>query len=80
VSHFEATHILKAQHIDDHKLTSEERNTLNGCKLLQSMIHDLGSNLSSGSLRSFAAYEEELYTGVVPLIHDSFKDLDGGTA
>mmetsp|Transcript_10438 Transcript_10438/g.12264 ORF Transcript_10438/g.12264 Transcript_10438/m.12264 type:complete len:617 (-) Transcript_10438:57-1907(-) len=80
MSHFDATHILEAQHIDERKLTSEERDTLDGCKLLQSMIHDLDSNLSSGKLRSFAAYEEELYTNVVPLIHDSFEELDGGTA
>ena len=80
LSHFDATHVLEAQHIDDHKLTSEERDTLNECKLLQSMIDNLDSNLSSGSLQSFAAYEEELYTGVVPMIHDSFGKLDWGTA
>ena len=80
MSHFDATSILEAQHIDGHKLTPEERDTLDGCKLLQSMIHDLDANLTSGSLRSFAAYEEELYTKVVPLIHDSFEELDGGTA
>ena len=80
LSHFDATHVLEAQHIDDHKLTSEERDTLNECKLLQSMIDNLDSNLSYVSLRSFAAYEEELYTRVLPLVHGSFEALDGETA
>ena len=76
MAHFDATHILEIKDIEKRELTVEERETLDGCKLLQSMIHDLDANLSTGRLRSFAAYEEDLYTKVVPLIHDTFEELD----
>ena len=76
--HFDATHLLEVS--KNGKLTTEESETLDGARLLQSMIHDLDSNLSSGLFRSFSAYEEELYTKIVPLIHDSFEELDEETS
>ena len=80
MAHFDATPILETKEEEERELTTEERETIDGCKLLQSMIHDLDSNLSSGEIRSFAAYEEELYTKVVPLIHDTFEELDPDSA
>ena len=40
------------------------------------MIHDLDANLSSGNIRSFERYEEDLYHSVIPLIKDTFEELD----
>ncbi len=80
MSHFDATHILEIKEEEERELTTEERETIDGCKLLQSMIHDLDANLTSGQIRSFAAYEEELYSKVVPLIHDTFEELDAESA
>lgn len=80
MSHFDATQILEIKEDEERDLTTEERETLDGCKLLQSMIHDLDTNLTSGQIRSFAAYEEDLYSKVVPLIHDTFEELDSDSA
>lgn len=76
MGHFDATHLLEAGELEGRKLTMEERETLDGCKLIQSMIHDLDATLSSGALRSFAAYEEDLFKKAIPLIHDTFEELD----
>ena len=80
MSHFDATHLIELKEEEGRELTVEERETLDGCKLLQSMIHDLDSNLSAGQFRSFAAYEDDLFNKVVPLIHDSFEELDSDSA
>ena len=76
MAHFDATAILEAG--EERKLTVEERETLDGCRLLQSMIHDLDAGLDT--VRSFAAYEEDLFNKVVPLIHDTFEELDEDSA
>ena len=76
MGHFDATEILEAG--QERKLTVEERETLDGCRLLQSMIHDLDANLDD--IRSFSAYEDDLYAKVVPLIHDTFEELDEDSA
>jgi hypothetical protein len=80
MAHFDATPLLEIKEMEGRELTTDERETLDGCKLLQSMIHDLDANLSSGHLRSFAAYEEDLYTKVVPMIHGTFEELDADSA
>jgi hypothetical protein len=80
MGHFDASHLIEIKGGEERELTMEERETLDGCKLLQSMIHDLDANLSSGKLRSLAAYEEDLYNKVVPLIHETFEELDGDSA
>jgi hypothetical protein len=67
---------MEAADKENRQLTVEERETIDGCRLLQSMIHDLNANLSSGSLKSFIAYEDELYKKVVPLINGTFEELD----
>lgn len=76
LSHFDADSILEAS--QSRTLTVEERETLDGCKLLRDMIHDLDTNVDD--LRSFAAYEEFLMNVVVPLIHGSFEGLDEESA
>ena len=76
MAHFDATAILEAG--EERKLSVEERETLDGCRLLQSMIHDLDNGLDT--VRSFAAYEEDLFNKVVPLIHDTFEELDEDSA
>lgn len=72
LSHFDADAILEAS--KERELTVEERETLDGCKLLRDMIHDLDGSLDT--MKSFAAYEEYLVDVAVPLIYGSFEELD----
>jgi len=58
--------------------SDEERETLDGCKLLRDMIHDLDASLDT--MKSFAAYEEYLVNVAVPLIYGSFEELDEESA
>ncbi|KAL7470902.1 hypothetical protein ACHAXS_011188, partial [Conticribra weissflogii] len=76
LSHFDAESILEASRTRE--LTVEERETLDGCKLLRDMIHDLDASLDD--MRSFAAYEEYLMNVAVPLIYGSFEGLDEESA
>lgn len=76
LSHFDAEAILEASR--ERKLTMEERETLDGCKLLQGMLHDLDAGLDA--MQSFAAYEDYLVKTVVPLIYGSFEGLDEESA
>jgi hypothetical protein len=76
LSHFDADSILEAS--QSRKLTVEERETLDGCKLLRDMIHDL--DVSVDDMKSFAAYEEYLMNVAVPLIYGSFEGLDEESA
>ena len=76
MSHFDAEELLELK--QERELTMEERETLDGCKLMQSMIHDLDNQL--GEIRSFAAHEDELYGRIIPLIHDTFELMDDTTS
>jgi len=76
LSHFDADAILEASR--ERELTVEERETLDGCKLLRDMLHDLDASLDN--MKSFAAYEEYLVNVAVPLIHGSFEELDEDSA
>ena len=76
MSHFDAEVLLEIKQERD--LTMEERETLDGCKLMQSMIHDLDNQLVD--IRSFAAHEDELYGRIIPLIHDTFELMDDLTS
>ena len=77
LSHFDADPILELQ-AKGEKLTTEQRETLEGCKLFQSMLHDLDVKLENVS--SFAAHEQELYQKIIPLIYDSFEEVDESTS
>ena len=72
LGHFDGTQLLEQQ--SERKLTTEERETLEGCKLLQSVLHDLDVGLEHVS--SFAAYEEDLYQKVIPTLYGRFEELD----
>jgi hypothetical protein len=76
MQHFDASHILEEKMKRD--LTTEERETLDGCKLMQSMLHDLDIGLEK--VRSLGAHEEHLYQQIIPLIHDTFEAYDEETA
>mmetsp|Transcript_39567 Transcript_39567/g.95656 ORF Transcript_39567/g.95656 Transcript_39567/m.95656 type:complete len:562 (-) Transcript_39567:45-1730(-) len=76
MSHFDAEELLEIKQSRD--LTMEERETLDGCKLVQSMIHDLDADLEH--IRSFAAHEEELYSRIIPLLYDTFEAIDDRTS
>ena len=75
MSHFDADHILELK--EERALTVEERETLDGCKLCQSMLHDLDNALET--VTSFQAHEDELYQKIIPIIHDTFEDFDETT-
>lgn len=76
MSHFDAEELLELK--QERELNMEERETLDGCKLMQSMIHDLDNQLVD--IRSFAAHEDELYGRIIPLIHDTFEMMDDKTS
>lgn len=76
MSHFDAEELLEIKQERD--LIMEERETLDGCKLMQSMIHDLDNDLAD--VRSFAAHEDELYGRIIPLIYDTFELMDDKTS
>ena len=56
----------------------EERETLDGCKLLRDMLHDMDASLEW--TRSFDAYEDHLMNVAVPLIYGTFEELDEESA
>ena len=72
LSRFDADEILEASR--ERELTVEERETLDACKLLRDLIHDLDASLDT--MKSFAAYEEYLIKVAVPLMYGSFEELD----
>jgi hypothetical protein len=76
MSHFDAETLLEIKQERD--LNVQERETLDGCKLMQSMIHDLDNGLAN--VRSFAAHEEELYGRIIPLLYDTFEVMDDTTS
>ena len=76
LSHFDADSILEAS--KERELTVEERETLDGCKLLRDLIHDLDASVDT--MKSFAAYEEYLVNVAVPVIYGSFEGLDDESA
>ena len=76
MAHFDAEAILEEKM--KRELTSEERETLDGCKLMQSMLHDLDAGLAE--VRSLGAHEQDLCQRIIPLIHDTFEGYDEETA
>jgi hypothetical protein len=77
MQHFDADELVQAK-LDGKALTAEQRETLDGCKLLQSLFHDLDAGLAAQ--RSLAAHDEYLYRSVIPVIHDTFESYDEETA
>lgn len=79
LQHFDAQHILDIQSNNiSYELSMEERETLQGCKLLQSLLHDL--DISLQTVRSYQQYEDDLIIKIVPLIRDTFDSYDDDTA
>lgn len=72
LSHFDGTELLEQK--KQRALTGEERETLEGCKLLLSILHDLDVKLTS--ISSYAAFEEELVKKVIPTLYGRFEALD----
>lgn len=77
MAHFDASEILEAKQRGE-ELTTEQRETLDGCKLMQSLLHDVDQSLEN--VRSFAQHEEDLYNKIIPLIQDTFEGYDEETA
>mmetsp|Transcript_18081 Transcript_18081/g.25752 ORF Transcript_18081/g.25752 Transcript_18081/m.25752 type:complete len:458 (+) Transcript_18081:27-1400(+) len=77
MSHFDAEAILEVQ--KERPLTVEERETVQGCRLLQQLIYDLDTSISKNT-KSFQEYEDDLRTKVIPLIHNAFEELDETSA
>eukprot|EP00540_Astrosyne_radiata_P003567 CAMPEP_0116832796 /NCGR_PEP_ID=MMETSP0418-20121206/6089_1 /TAXON_ID=1158023 /ORGANISM="Astrosyne radiata, Strain 13vi08-1A" /LENGTH=507 /DNA_ID=CAMNT_0004462193 /DNA_START=45 /DNA_END=1568 /DNA_ORIENTATION=- len=72
LSHFDGTELLELR--QQRELDAEERETLEGCKLLQSLLHDLDVGLAEA--RSFAAHEEHLVTQVIPTLYGTLEEMD----
>ncbi|KAL7566598.1 hypothetical protein ACA910_003437 [Epithemia clementina (nom. ined.)] len=77
LQHFDAQEILQAK-VEGNELTTEQRETLDGCKLLQSLLHDVDVELEK--VTSWEAHEQALYRQIIPLIHDTFEGYDEETA
>jgi hypothetical protein len=77
MQYFDAEELVQAK-LEGKPLTAEQRETLDGCKLLQSLFHDLDAGLSKQ--RSLAAHEQYLTDTVIPLIHDTFEAYDEESA
>jgi hypothetical protein len=73
ISHFDADELIEAKQRGDN-LTTEQRETLDGCRLLQSMLHDMDVGLEN--VQSLQAHEQNLYEKIIPLIHDTFEGYD----
>ena len=77
--HFDALEILEAQiQQQEQELTTEQRETLDGCKLLQSLLHDVDVGLET--MLSWEAHEYVMYNQIIPLIYDTFEGYDDNTA
>jgi len=72
MGHFDAESILELQR--ERPLTVEERETVQGCRLLQQMLYELDKSVQK--TKSFHEYEDNLHTKVIPLIHNAFEELD----
>jgi hypothetical protein len=72
MGHFDAESILELQR--ERPLTVEERETVQGCRLLQQMLYELDKSVQQ--TKSFHEYEDNLHTKVIPLIHNAFEELD----
>jgi hypothetical protein len=77
MQYFDAEEVVQAK-LEGKTLTAEQRETLDGCKLLQSLFHDLDAGLPKQ--RSLAAHEQYLTETVIPLIHDTFESYDEESA
>lgn len=77
MAHFDCSEILEAKQ-KGQELSTDQRETLDGCKLLQSLLHDVDQSLEN--VRSFAQHEEDLFQKIIPLIHDTFEAYDDDTA
>mmetsp|Transcript_53788 Transcript_53788/g.79941 ORF Transcript_53788/g.79941 Transcript_53788/m.79941 type:complete len:299 (+) Transcript_53788:60-956(+) len=78
LDHFDCNTLLECQ--AKRKLSVEERETLEGCELLSSLLHDLDRELENPKMVSFAAHQIHIFTKVLPMIQDTFEELDKATA
>lgn len=77
LGHFDAVHLLeKEAELGDSggKLSPEERETLDGCRLLLGLIGSLDRKV--GLYSSLESYEDDLAREVIPAIHGNFDELD----
>lgn len=77
MAHFDADEIVQKK-LQGIELTTEERETIDGCRLLQSLFHDVDAGL--GQVRSYAAHQDMLFRKIIPLIYDTFEGYDEETA
>jgi hypothetical protein len=75
LAHFDAPDLMER---DPSTLTHVERDTVQGCRLLQGILHDLDEALSR--TRSWSTHQEYLYQHVIPTLYDTFDEYDDETA
>ena len=59
-------------------MSEEERQTREGCRIIQNLIRDMNKQLVH--FTSLAHYETELERHIIPLIGSTFESLDEGAA
>jgi len=72
LAHFDGEALLEAK--QERSLTEEETETLEGAKVLQSMLHDLDASIDQ--VVSFAAHEDQMVNVVIPTLFGTFEELD----
>mmetsp|Transcript_13184 Transcript_13184/g.26882 ORF Transcript_13184/g.26882 Transcript_13184/m.26882 type:complete len:420 (+) Transcript_13184:175-1434(+) len=72
MGHFDAEALVSDS--GERTLTPEERETVDGCKLLQGMLVEQDRMLSS--VRSLSVYNSDLISSVIPLIKENFEEMD----
>ena len=78
LQHFDAEDLLQQQQQSTEKLTPEQEETLQGCRLLLQLLHELDTALDT--VTSWDAHEQALVHQVIPRIHHTFEAYDDETA
>jgi hypothetical protein len=77
LGYFDAEEIIENA-VNSSSLSEEEVETIKGCRMLQAMLSEMDSKVSTW--RTFAKYEEELMADIIPTIHSKFEELDETSA
>ena len=72
MAHFDGEALLEAQ--QERSLTEEELETLEGAKVLQSMLQELDANLDH--VVSLASHEDRMVQDIIPTLFGTFEALD----
>lgn len=72
LSHFDGEALLEAKL--ERRLTPEEEETLDGAKVLQSLLRDMDAGIDT--VTSFSQHEQHVMNVVIPTLSSTFEELD----